>query len=63
MGMIGTVWDKMEEEYDDSFCTDISHITDEVNAALKAADIWKHNGLKKDLKAVLKKNFILSVPC
>ena len=24
----------MEGEYDDSFCTEISHITDEVNAVL-----------------------------
>ena len=62
MGMIGTVRDEVEEKYDDNFCTEIRHITDEVNAALKTVDIWKHNGLKKDLKAVLKKNFILGVP-
>ena len=62
MGMISTVRDEMEEKYDDSFCTEIRRITDEVNAALKTVDILKHNRLKKDLKAVLNKNFTLGVP-
>ena len=51
----------MEGEYDDSFCTEISHITDEVNAVLLLTfeSITDYNN---DLKAVLMKNFILGVP-
>ena len=39
MGKIGAVQDKMEEEYNDSFCAEISHTTDGVNAVVQSADI------------------------
>ena len=35
MGKIGAARDKKEEEYDESSCTEIIHITDEVKAALE----------------------------
>ena len=54
MEKIGAARDKKEEEYDDSFCTEIIHITDEVKAVLeKCLAFDSITNWKKDLKGVL----------
>ena len=55
MGKIGAAQDEKEEEYNNSFCTEIIHITDEVKAALEKLPAYDSiANWKKDLKGVLK---------
>lgn len=55
MEKIGAARDEKEEEYDDSFCTEIIHITDEVKAVLeKRLAFDSITSWKKDLKGVLR---------